>query len=193
MRTSPIHMPKIKKTSSHENKSENKPTTNPIKHPVYNTQIDIPTAQRETIVLSLNQLLIDGIELYHQIKLLHWNTIGPSYLFLHPYYDQVASKISIWTDDIAERIVQLGSPAMAYSKAIAVATLLKELPVGFIKDTQSVGYAVDALGLYANNLRTCIVSLSEAEDDVSADLVTTIAREADQLLGHLEASRRGET
>ncbi|MFO0661886.1 MAG: ferritin-like domain-containing protein [Polyangiaceae bacterium] len=83
---------------------------------------------RAKIVASLNARLADGIDLYTQIKVAHWNIKGPHFAALHPLFDSYASSLADFNDEIAERLVTLGGHAHGSARQIPKASTLPEWP-----------------------------------------------------------------
>ena len=54
-----------------------------------------------------------GIDLYNATRQAHWNVKGPHFGELHKLFEEFYNALQSTTDDLAERIVQLGGTAMA--------------------------------------------------------------------------------
>ncbi|RLS43744.1 MAG: DNA starvation/stationary phase protection protein Dps, partial [Planctomycetota bacterium] len=75
------------------------------------TKNDIPAKKRSALCNLLNQRLSDLLDLGLQAKQAHWNVKGPQFISLHELFDSVASDVSGFVDDVAERITALGGTA----------------------------------------------------------------------------------
>jgi len=82
-----------------------------MKMKLHRTQNDLPEKTRKEIVVLLNQQLADVLDLGLQIKQAHWNVKGPHFIGLHELFDKVADELQEFTDEIAERAVQLDTAA----------------------------------------------------------------------------------
>ena len=135
----------------------------------------------------LNLRLADSIDLYHQLKQMHWNIKGRNFIQFHELLDEVAGSILAHMDLIAERIVQLKSEAsgtlqMATKKSTMQSYILKS-----VKEIDVMSYATNIVREWADK---CKENIDEVDDPVTADILTEITREADKyrwiLESHLE-------
>src|SRR5205823_5462954 len=80
------------------------------------------------IVTALNASVLDGVDLYTQTKVAHWNVRGPLFVQIHELLDQLAGHIAAHVDDIAERAVTLGGRATGTARSVAQGSRLEEIP-----------------------------------------------------------------
>ena len=80
-----------------------------MKPTLHNTQNNLPEPIRRKSIDLLNQHLADVLDLGLQAKQAHWNVKGPHFIGLHELFDKVAEELEEFTDDIAERAVELGA------------------------------------------------------------------------------------
>src|SRR6266513_4734567 len=83
-------------------------TQNNLREPIRLKSIDL-----------LNQHLADVLDLGLQAKQAHWNVKGPNFIGLHELFDKVAEEVEEFTDDIAERAVELGGIAQGTIQAVS--------------------------------------------------------------------------
>ena len=81
--------------------------------PTWSSPIDLPDSVRLNMIPLLNQHLADAIDLGLQAKQAHWNVKGPQFVSLHGLFDEVAEILEELTDELAERVVELGGIAAA--------------------------------------------------------------------------------
>ena len=62
----------------------------------------------EIVTSSLQQALVDLIDLSLQAKQAHWNVYGPQFRSVHLQLDDVVADVRTWSDDVAERLVAIG-------------------------------------------------------------------------------------
>ncbi len=83
--------------------------------------------KREKIIKQLNQNLADVQVLYVKLHNFHWNVKGPHFFAIHniteEYYDYFAKQY----DDIAERILQIGSKPLTTMKSYLEISKVKEI------------------------------------------------------------------
>lgn len=83
---------------------------------------------RAKVTEALNSSLADGLDLYSQIKVAHWNLKGPHFAALHPLFDTLASNALENNDEIAERAVALGALAAGTVRTSAGRSRLAQYP-----------------------------------------------------------------
>lgn len=129
----------------------------------------------------LNHCLASTLDLKLQIKQAHWNVKGDNFIALHELFDRVATEIDAFADDLAERAVQLGTPANGLAQDIAKHSELGTFPSGFQDGSKYVKAATAAIGRAADVNRKAIDVADDFGDKVTADLLTGVARGLDKL------------
>ena len=142
---------------------------------------------REKVVGLLQGSLADSADLQFQAKSAHWNVKGPSFIALHELFDQVYAETVTWTDDIAERLVQLGGVAAGTIQKAASKTRLPEYPLDIKDGAEHVEALSNGLAAYGKIVRQNIDKADEAGDKDTADLFTGISRGVDKMLWFVES------
>src|SRR5882724_780188 len=93
------------------------------------TQNDLRDKIRRATIDLLNQQLADVLDLGLQAKQAHWNVKGPNFIGLHELFDKVAEEVEEFTDDIAERAVELGGVALGTVQVISKRSRLAAYPL----------------------------------------------------------------
>ncbi len=96
-----------------------------MKLTLHPTQNDLRENIRRAMIAWLNQQLADVLDLGLQAKQPHWNLKGPNFIGLHERFDKVAEELEKFTDDIAERAVELGGVAAGTVQVVATQTKTK--------------------------------------------------------------------
>ncbi|MFN8075660.1 MAG: DNA starvation/stationary phase protection protein [Kineosporiaceae bacterium] len=122
---------------------------------------------------ALNTALADLVDLHLVGKQAHWNLIGRNFRSLHLQLDEVVDTARQYADLVAERAVTLGVPADGRATTIATASGMPTYKDGFVTDTDTIGYFVDALGSVIARLREGIAA-TEEPDPVSQDLLIEV-------------------
>ncbi|MBL0172218.1 MAG: DNA starvation/stationary phase protection protein Dps [Gemmatimonadaceae bacterium] len=161
-------------------------TTNTSKTP-FATRVDLPANTRAALGMILNERLADFLDLERQAKQAHWNVKGPRFMPLHVLFDDVAALAVGWSDDLAERAVQLGCVAEGTVQAIAAHSELPTCPLNAAGADEWVHVVAEALAFCANAARADIAEAEAAEDAVTTDLLTRITGEADKQLWFVES------
>lgn len=147
---------------------------------------------RSRIVELLNQRLADAIELRLQAKQAHWNVKGPHFFALHELFDKTAAELDAFTDDIAERAVQLGGIAAGTLQAVALQSTLPAWPPGAVSGARHIAVMTGALAEFGTRVRHAIDAATEAGDAGTADLFTGVSRGVDKLLWLVEAHAQSQ-
>jgi starvation-inducible DNA-binding protein len=151
------------------------------------TKNDIPEELRVQLIELLNARLADALDLQTQTKQAHWNVKGPSFIALHELFDQVASDVTTYVDDIAERVVTLGGTAYGTARVAAQKSTLDEYPLDIYDGSEHVAALSSALAKFGKNAREAIDKATELQDADTADLFTGVSRGIDKHLWFVEA------
>ncbi len=151
------------------------------------TRVDLPADTRSALGMILNERLADFLDLERQAKQAHWNVKGSRFMPLHELFDAVAALAVGWSDDIAERAVQLGCVAEGTIQAVAARSELPKAPLNVSTADEWVHVVAEALAFCANATRADIAEAEAAEDAVTTDLLTRITGEADKQLWFVES------
>ncbi len=151
------------------------------------TKNDLAEDVRESVIDLLQASLADSADLQFQAKTAHWNVKGPSFIALHELFDQAHGETLAWTDDIAERLVQLGGVAKGTVQQAAKNSRLPHYPLDIKDGAEHVEAFSTALASYGKTIRDNIDKADEAGDKDTADLFTGISRGVDKMLWFVES------
>ena len=154
---------------------------------MYETENDISKERRSELTALMNRRLADAVDLQMQMKQAHWNVKGPSFIGLHELFDKVARSVEGYVDQIAERIVQLGSIAEGTVRLAASRTRLPEYPLEIAEGMAHVEGVARALSTFGKEARATIDEANALDDADTADLFTEISRGIDKWLWFVEA------
>ena len=157
---------------------------NPKLHP---TQNDLREPIRRAMIELLNQHLADVLDLGLQAKQAHWNVKGPNFIALHELFDKVADELEEFTDEIAERAVQLGGVALGTVQIVARSSRLAAYPLNVASGKEHVAALSKALATFGASARGAIDTAAKGHDADTADLLTEVSRGVDKLLWLVEA------
>ena len=157
---------------------------------LWNTQNDLPAKVRQEVVNLLNKHLADVVDLGSQAKQAHWNVKGPNFIALHELFDEVAEELEEFTDEIAERAVELGGIALGTARIAARSSRLSEYPPEISAGTEHVRALSAALAAFGKSIRAAIDVATELKDADTADLFTGVSRGMDKLLWKVEVHAR---
>jgi starvation-inducible DNA-binding protein len=146
---------------------------------------------RARLIAGLNERLADGIDLFTQLKVAHWNIKGPHFAALHPLFETYATDVAGYNDEIAERAVILGGLANGTARHVARHSRIDEYPQETTRDLEHVRLLVDRLELYLEGLRTTRTLAEEEGDLDTSDLLTTMIEETEKNAWFLHATLGG--
>lgn len=158
-----------------------------MKTTLHSTKNDLREKVRHAMVDLLNQNLADVIDLGLQAKHAHWNVKGPHFIALHELFDKVAEELEEFTDEIAERAVELGGVAQGTVQIVAKCSKLTAYPQDIASGKEHVMALSDSLATFGASARTAIDIATKAGDADTADLFTEVSRGMDKLLWMVEA------
>jgi starvation-inducible DNA-binding protein len=158
-----------------------------MKAKLISTQNSLRKQTRRAMIDLLNQQLADVLDLGLQAKQAHWNVKGPHFIGLHELFDKVAEELEEFTDDIAERAVELGGVALGTMQIVSKESRLSSYPLNLTSGQKHVTALSGALAKFGTTTREAIDIAAEAGDADTADLFTEVSRGVDKLLWLVEA------
>ncbi len=145
------------------------------------TRIDLPEPKRRAAAELCDAALANSMVLYTHVKQAHWTVKGPHFFARHELFDQLASRLLGFVDDLAERCVMLGAVPRGTAKAVADRTSLPDYPAGFTGGMQHVRALANAYEQHSHELRRAVEHLQKNEiDPATEDLLTAQLREIEQ-------------
>lgn len=158
-----------------------------MKPTLHQTQNNLREQIRRAMIDLLNQQLADALDLGLQAKQAHWNVKGPHFIGLHELFDKVAEELESFTDDIAERVVELGGVALGTTQIVSKKSRLSAYPLDLTSGRKHVAALSSAVAKFGTTTLAAIDTAAEAGDPDTADLFTEVSRGVDKLLWMVEA------
>lgn len=143
---------------------------------------------RARLLPALAASLADGIDLYTQLKLAHWNVKGFHFVYLHGLFETLADEASERNDELAERAVALGGLALGSARQVAQASRLDEPDVSATDEARLLEGLLGALARHAVGLRGARALASEVGDADTEDLLTGQIRAVEKNAWFLQAT-----
>ena len=135
-------------------------------------EIGIDKSKRELIAEKLSHLLADTYTLYLKTHNFHWNVEGEMFLTLHELFEVHYTELATAVDEIAERIRALGFPAPGSYAQFSKLTSIEESSSTVPSAKDMIRELVTAHEAVVRTARKAFHAVSEADDEVSADLLT---------------------
>jgi starvation-inducible DNA-binding protein len=146
-------------------------------HSLFKSSSKLTVDARAKVSEALNASLADGLDLYSQIKVAHWNLKGPHFAALHPLFDTIASSALAYNDEVAERAVALGALAAGTVRTSASRSRLTQYPEDLTRDLEHVKQVADRIDGYLDGLRKARSVGESAGDADTVDLLTGMITE----------------
>lgn len=139
-----------------------------------------------TIVVSLQQLLADYQIYYANLRGFHWNIKGHGFFVLHSKFEDLYNDAAEKVDEIAERILMLGStPANKYSEYLKM-TQLKEVDRVSNGD-EALGHILDTYSFLIAEERKLLSLASANNDEVTVAMMSDYLKEQEKMVWMLTA------
>src|SRR5438874_6359910 len=153
-----------------------------MKMTLHQTRNSLPENTRRKTIDLLNRSLADLLDLGLHAKQAHWNVKGPNFIGLHELFDKVAEELEEFTDDIAERAVELGGVAQGTIQVVSKHSRLAAYPLKLASGKAHVAALSSALAKFGASTRAAIDTAANLGDADTADLFTSVSRGVDKLL-----------
>lgn len=155
---------------------------------MYKSPSPIEENARVRLVEALNERLADGLDLWTQVKVAHWNVKGPQFHSLHTLFETFAVSLAIFNDAVAERAVTLGGVAHGTARHVAAHSKLPEYPGDTSRGMDHVRLLAERFDVFLAGLRESR-TLGEKSGDVdTVDLITGVITEFEKNSWFLRAS-----
>ena len=155
---------------------------------MYKTPSNLSEAARTDLVRSLNERLVDGLDLHSQIKVAHWNVRGPQFPALHPLFEQFATQLATYNDSIAERAVTLGGLAAGTTRQVAKTSRLPDYPADTTRDLDHVKLLAERFDIYLAGVRETRAAAQKHGDEESVGLLTDVITDFEKNAWFLRAT-----
>lgn len=138
---------------------------------------------------SLQEVLVDFIDLSLVAKQAHWNIVGPNFRDLHLNLDEVVTIARTGSDDFAERMRALHAAPDGRPKEVAAHSNLPEFAAGEISTHDAIRLMVQSIEATVATMRRVHDGI-DAEDPTSADVLHGYISQLEQQAWFLSAELR---
>lgn len=156
----------------------------------YRSHVGLPADVRSAIVDDLQVVLAGAVDLGSQLKHAHWNVRGEGFHAAHVMFDAFADHARTWSDELAERIAQLGAVAHGTVRAAAERSPLPECDVRAVLVAEHIRSLTTQYGLLGAIVRSRTTTRDAMRDPVTFDLyarvLASLERDLWMLDSHLE-------
>lgn len=147
----------------------------------HTNRIGLNTVKAKELAFELNSLLANYSVFYQNVRGLHWNIKGNNFFELHIKFEELYNNLILKIDEIAERILTLGSfPNHQFSNNLN-ATTIKELNET-TNDIIAIESIVSSFTTLINIQRIILKLAQEIEDEGTISLMSDNIREQEKLI-----------
>jgi starvation-inducible DNA-binding protein len=155
---------------------------------MYRSPSRLPEPARAEISQALGAILADGLDLHSQVKVAHWNVKGPHFASLHPLFEQFATGLAGFNDELAERAVTLGARVAGTARQVTRASRLAELPAEVAQGLELSAALADRMEAYVDGVKTARGVAEKHGDQDTQDLLTGVVEQLEKDAWFLRAS-----
>lgn len=142
------------------------------------------------VVAALQQLLADFQVYYTNLRGFHWEIKGHGFFVLHEKFEDMYNDAATKIDEIAERILMLGgTPENKFSGYLKMAHLAEVS--GVSRGAEAIENVLDTYKHFIAEERKLIDLATEANDVVTADMLTGYLKEQEKMVWMLVAFSSG--
>jgi starvation-inducible DNA-binding protein len=154
--------------------------------------IGLTKEQLQGVIDLLNQDLADTYLLLVKTKKYHWDVVGPQFMTLHKLWQEHYEALTINVDVIAERVRTLGGYPVGTMEGFLKICSLKEQAGKVPTATGMVSQLLDDHEQVVRNLRKHIEQCGDFKDDGTADFLTGLMEQHEQIAWMLRSFIEGE-
>lgn len=137
--------------------------------------VGLDVGKSKKLAEKLNLLLADYMMFYINVRGYHWNIKGDKFFELHLKFEELYSDLILKVDEIAERIVTLGSvPKHAYSDYIKSSKISEKLNISDGKI--AIGNIIETFSILLEKQRELLHLSAETNDEGTNALMSDYIR-----------------
>lgn len=143
--------------------------------------IGLSAAKASQLAAELNELLANYAVFYQNVRGFHWNIRGEKFFELHAKFEELYSDLQIKIDEIAERVLTLGTVPYHTHKIYLETSAVK--PAEGIKDgRRAVQLILSAFTTILLQQREILDLAAKANDEGTNALMSDYIREQEKLV-----------
>lgn len=132
------------------------------------------TMPAESVTRSLQEALVDLLDLSLLGKQAHWNISGPHFRSVHLQLDEVVDQVRLASDEVAERLVAIGGDPDGRAATVAGSSQVEGLPGGRLATDKLIREFEERLQGVSDRIKANLEAI-EHEDPLSHDLLVGVA------------------
>ena len=155
--------------------------------------IGLSEEQRQGSIRALNTVLCDESLLLIKTKKAHWDVVGPQFLTLHKLLDDHYEKVAKYSDEVAERVRQLGGFPVGTAAGFLAGATVREAPGTLELATDAVSHLLDdhetVIRVMRENSKICE---EKCGDRGTADFLVALMQGHEEMAWMLRSFLEGE-
>ena len=144
-------------------------------------RIGLNKKNSSALVVELNELLANYSIFYQNVRGYHWNVSGSNFFELHIKFEELYNDLFIKIDEVAERILTLGSKPMHRFSDYTVKSSIKESNEGE-NGMNAVKETLDAFQCLILKQREILNFSAQLGDEGTGSLMSDYIREQEKLV-----------
>lgn len=132
-----------------------------------------------TTVGALQRTLTELQQLQLEIKQAHWNVSGAGFWQIHEMLQEHYAGTSKYADEVAERLLAIGSSADGRAHTIVNTSKVPEIPGGFLNGADEMAWFTSVYKLVGDEIRQAILDTQEV-DPTSSNLLQEVENGIDK-------------
>lgn len=130
-------------------------------------------AYQQNAVAELNQLLANYAIHYQNLRSMHWNVTGPEFFMLHEKFEEEYLDAQETVDEIAERILSLGSKPTSRFSVYLEKSQISEF-IEYKDARQSISFLIESMDALLAIENQILEAASENNDEGTASLMSDL-------------------
>lgn len=147
----------------------------------------LPAETAAEVSEALQPTLIDLVDLHLIGKQAHWTVVGERFQSVHEHLDVLVDTWRLWSDNVAERIVTLGS--LPTGRANDVVGRSEIFPLDWLADGEAirlVAERVEATARTARENQKIVGELDVISDAILQEIIEGLEQQLWMLVAHLK-------
>lgn len=141
--------------------------------------IGLPKENANEIAFKLNELLANYQIFYVNARGFHWNIKGENFFELHAKFEELYNNLQIKIDEIAERILTLGStPIHQFSEYLKIAKLEEKSNIS--DGRTAINHIISAFAILLTKQRNLLELSGEINDEGTNSLMSDYIKEQEK-------------
>lgn len=149
----------------------------------------LPAETAMEVSRALQPTLIDLVDLHLIGKQAHWTVVGERFQPVHEHLDVLVDTWRLWSDNVAERIVTLGSLPRGRAHDVVGRNNDTEFPLDWLADGDAIRLVAERVKTTASVARenqAVVADLDVISDAILQEIIEGLEQQLWMLVAHLK-------